>query len=467
MSNGWSASMMLLLHKVNEEVRLYEQAFSPMAQRNVAMSLHERIVEFEAAWKKAYRIVPLPAPLRELDAAARKQAALPVAGHKYDYVSCIGYAVSTGKWDTNRFIANWNTANASYDYNNLVSYSGQATDKADYLARCGKMKDAIKIAYQLHHNQYGAGAVDKALAARDANTLKIFMAPEFFFRGQMGAYDIALVPEIFANLRKFTADAKYKDWLFVLGTVIAASFDDRMVCRNCGKSGAKNFTRVGKNKYTCAGCPPNSVIEWRFGARIDNVALIQKGGETDDTNAHVIAKEYVSHIDFRREVTAAHLSAGKLKTGYDNAAILGDWNNNRRIEIMGQTMNVYAPTGSRDFAGGGSKFTDERMGGSIFTIDGIKFGLEICLDHLKFRLPANSGVQIQLIPSAGAFINSFACVNGGVAFNVDGGGSGVTDVRVNQAGTPLANINAPDSTTGAVLGGGNVVAYTPQAIPYP
>ena len=86
LQQGWDASFMILLNKINEEVRLYEQAFSPMAKRNVALSIHERIGEFERAWKKAYRVAPMPPPLVELDTAARNQVVANNSGHKYDYV---------------------------------------------------------------------------------------------------------------------------------------------------------------------------------------------------------------------------------------------------------------------------------------------------------------------------------------------------------------------------------------------
>ena len=75
-----------------------------------------------------------------------------------------------------------------------------------------------------------------------------------------------------------------------------------------------------------------------------------------------------------------------------------------------------------------SEFTDERMGGSIFTIDGVTLGLEICLDHAATtsspatgRLDSAANIQVQLIPSAGMDIKHLQTVPGGIVFNVDGG----------------------------------------------
>jgi hypothetical protein len=258
---GWSPQLLQLLDKINSEVLAYDKAFSPMAKRNIALALQERIADFEKAWKKAY-IVPLPQALVELRTAALEQSAgVSISAHKYDFVSCIAYKVGTGKFNERLFSAEWD--GTKHEFGGIVQYTGKTTDQADSALRRARMKDAIRQAYQLYLSEHHNGP-------NDAKTLKVFMAPEFFFRGINGAYDIALVSEIFTDLRAFTKDVKFKDWLFVFGTVIAASFDDRLVCRKCGKSGAKQFQRIGVGQYSCPGCT-GSVTERRLGARIDNV----------------------------------------------------------------------------------------------------------------------------------------------------------------------------------------------------
>ena len=64
---------------------------------------------------------------------------------------------------------------------------------------------------------------------------------------------------------------------------------------------------------------------------------------------------------------------------------------------------------------------------SVFTIDGITFGLEVCLDHAATtssttggRLDNASNIQVQLIPSAGMTIGKLQTVRDGIVFNVDG-----------------------------------------------
>ncbi|HEY5328250.1 MAG TPA: hypothetical protein VIJ79_00055 [Acidobacteriaceae bacterium] len=461
---GWSAQFMLLLDQINQEVQAYEKATSPMAKRTIAIDLQGKIAAFEKAWKKAY-VAPFPKDLVELRTAALEQSAgVSVSAHKYQYAICIAYQVGTGKFSTTEFIAHWN--GVKHVYNSLVDYSGDTRDHADAAIRIGRMKEAIEAAFQCHRSHYQNDP-------NDTKTLKIFMAPEFYFRGLYGAYDICYVSRIFAELRNFTKDAKFKDWLFVFGTVIAASFDDRLVCDACGKRGATQFKRIGHNRYACASCPPDSVKEQRLGATIDNVALIQKGGEGDDKNSYLVEKEYVSHIDFKRHMDQIALNKGKAATGYaTGVGIVNDWDADRRIQIRGtipgtSTMARALPVpGSRDVHGSASKFTDERMGGSIFTMDGIKFGLEICLDHLLARVPAGSGIQIQLVPSAGASLVQFACVPQGIAFNVDGGDAGSSDVRINDSGAVPSGSGTLATNSSSVSGGGEVVVYAPHAIPW-
>jgi hypothetical protein len=82
---------------------------------------------------------------------------------------------------------------------------------------------------------------------RDPSVLKIFVAPEFYFRGPNGAYDAATIinreeseetpgstdddddfntiSEICEALDAIVSDEKYENWLFVFGTIIAASVD--------------------------------------------------------------------------------------------------------------------------------------------------------------------------------------------------------------------------------------------------
>lgn len=59
---------------------------------------------------------------------------------------------------------------------------------------------------------------------RSSETLKLFVAPEFYWRGPRGAYDVDLLFEKFRTLTVGYSDHKFKDWTFIFGT--AVGYDD-------------------------------------------------------------------------------------------------------------------------------------------------------------------------------------------------------------------------------------------------
>jgi hypothetical protein len=296
----------------------------------------------------------------------------------YEEVVCIGYDIPCGEFQ--------DVANRLG-----VVYRGLENDLKDVRGRCGVMKQAIRLAYQQY--QLHLGRPDRDAIAYLGNhrppreeprkRLKIFMAPEFFFRGLSGAYDISMVSEVFQAMREETKDKKYADWLFVLGTVVCAAV-----------------------KHSSGN------VDTEKGMILDNIAVVQKGGfqQSDGVHDLYVEKEFPSSIDYDRPTTGVE----------------GNWANpKRKVKIGGDDRRALAPPGSRDIGGGNPGSLNERTrGGCIFTMDGITFGLEVCLDHVVGRLhnaPDKDGVQIQLIPSAGAEIHKNHCSYNAVVFNVDGG----------------------------------------------
>ncbi len=89
-----------------------------------------------------------------------------------------------------------------------VGYLGDTDDKKDIAKRCEVLKDAIRAAAT-------NGSIDPA-----DDVLKIFMAPEFYFRGAKGGYPLERISEIMDEMRLETNLATYADWLFVFGTAI-------------------------------------------------------------------------------------------------------------------------------------------------------------------------------------------------------------------------------------------------------
>jgi hypothetical protein len=89
--------------------------------------------------------------------------------------------------------------------NNLARREGA---KNDIEERCDVMVEAMQTAY-------GATAW-----AADSRVLKVFMAPEFYFRGAQGAYAVESIHQILPRLSVEMNKTKYVDWLFVLGSAL-------------------------------------------------------------------------------------------------------------------------------------------------------------------------------------------------------------------------------------------------------
>ncbi|MGL4551513.1 MAG: hypothetical protein ACRC33_10030, partial [Gemmataceae bacterium] len=286
-------------------------------------------------------------------------------------------------------------------------YKGLTHDIMDVAARCKDMTAAIQGAYALANTMGNYNA--------DGKILKVFMAPEFYFRGKNGAYSHALVhgqkaapdakprplPEIPGILDRMAVEIDkliYKDWLFVLGTAIAATEFTETVCLVCkGELKFNKHPTTFKTTAVCTKDEKHQVGTKNMGAYVENVALLRK-----EKKSHTVSKDIVSHVDFEND---------KVKVEGKELP----------VHTSKQTSHYNVTTAKKP------KFDDERMGGSIFTIDGVTYGLEVCIDHGATRESNSSGrlehagnIQIQLIPSAGMTIGRLRTVAGGVVFNVDG-----------------------------------------------
>ncbi len=292
------------------------------------------------------------------------------------------------------------TATPPYNqqYLGRVNSKGETWNKLDISGRCRLMKRAMRAAYQS----------DKLSA--DRSVLKIFMAPEFYFRGADGAYPVEEIPGIIEKMREVTRLPTYKDWLFVFGTALGYFVQDG------DTTGARETV---------------------------NAALVQKGGVAgppgETLTSLIVYKEFRSSIDFIR-------APYKIQCPHCAGWLDAPWATDVRARggLIGAStgspatdMKPLRPTsGSRDllsthvnFSGEGRENNKKGIGGQgIFTIDGVTFGLEVCLDHNLHRLrdsPPATGddlIQIHLIPASGVYIleSSVACMQGGLVFNVDG-----------------------------------------------
>ena len=137
-------------------------------------------------------------------------------------------------------------------------YPGMDDIESDLAGRLAVMNRALEVSLE-------APDLDKS-----NSTLKIFLAPEFFFRGPTGAYsaeDPALL-KLGDRLRSMVADTRWRDWVFVFGSVIGA-------------------TKIAHpEKSTLTGGPLWDTY---------NFAVIQRGNSPE---RHTHFKRYISGIDF-------------------------------------------------------------------------------------------------------------------------------------------------------------------------
>lgn len=378
----FAASLSTLPVPLAQAIALLQQAWSPMAIRNLLGDiLRETLVlqkDPDVTGSKALKEVveDLVEQLKDFLGTHAPTS------QRYHAAICLGYKCKTAG----------------------AKYTGKTDDRADMLKRCEDMKRAIRAAYGLADTtgQYNA----------NPSMLKIFMAPEFFFRGINGAYDHDIVhgthnqPGLMELLAQETDLPQYRDYLFVLGSTILAAKSTETVCATCGATPKFVVDPVShKSSPTCPTSPAHKKFtEKVLGARVENAAFVRKEGA-----GHLVTKELVSHIDFVMDD----------KRGGRNVV------NVRGEKLPVESYDVVHPYKAADRYV--SRFTDERMGGSIFTIDGITFGLEVCLDHAAKvddadvgRLDHAGNIQIQLVPSAGMGITHFQTVQGGFVFNVDG-----------------------------------------------
>src|SRR6266567_2041855 len=84
------------LDRIEGDLAKYEQAFTPMAKRNLAVALAGYSEAFIKAWKQVRPTQPVPKPVLDLQAATKALGAMPnTAAGRYKSVRCIGWAPTT------------------------------------------------------------------------------------------------------------------------------------------------------------------------------------------------------------------------------------------------------------------------------------------------------------------------------------------------------------------------------------
>lgn len=371
-------------------------------------------------------------------------------------------------------------------------YVGIDPDPADIDARIDLVMKAVRQTVK-------SGAVE-----RSASTLKIFVLPEFVFRGKNGAYEAAEFTYFRTQFAKRVATRLYKDWLFVTGSIVNT---------------AQNYVR-GKNRKTDlkARVRENLAMAladaWQFANHYNDKKLASFITTTMDAYSTYCHVDPVYEVLDRSYVVAGGPRDARYPEGL---SVQKKFESNEDF-----ILNLHSNAFSEDDTG--YPPIDESHGENkrtafddlcIFTIKGIKFAVEVCLDHYKARLrrerkSPGEHVQIHIIPSCGMQIEAPAVIacTGGLVFNCDGqyavpdpgstpgiGQAVWTRTRSNRAHSQLAQVvkacEGKDPTCDAAVlarpaakvkkitiadrsaaklfayGAGEVHVYTPLAVPPP
>ncbi|WP_256078371.1 hypothetical protein [Massilia sp. YIM B04103] len=353
------------------------------------MTKDTNAMEIEAPLTKNQSKMEIESPLTKNSSKMEIEA--PLTKNRYEKVQFISWEVHTGPYIHGQGVGLYTGLGNPVD-DKRTDAEGQCWDIE---ARVAFTKEALKL----------------ALKGSDpsSRTLKVFMAPEFLYRGAGGAYlhdlldgwstapaEFGLPPiysgawgGLFGQLRNLVAHENYEHWIVVFGTAVSASFHTQN-------------SPQGKRQLNVAEV-----------AEVYNSALVQRGGSASDgrANSHVTRKHYMSGIDFFSWYGAAQ--------------------HGNNVEHLDPTARRLVET---SLGNASSLFQFDSVGDRHGTR--LKFGIEICLDHAisapnnnfgRIRA-ANEEVNIQLVPSAGMFLQrqsiclcpANAAAPNAYAFNCDG-----------------------------------------------
>jgi len=304
-------------------------------------------------------------------------------------IQCIAYQIKT---------APAGTTAADFD---RLEYPGLTDQKRDIEARCKILFDAAEAARK-----------DPKI---NAMATKLFVAPEFFFRGARGgvysAENLTYLSEVMDGYLK---KADYFRWIFVLGTALAVM--------------------PGTD---------NEILNVAF-ARVGGKTTIGPAASTSDST--LIYKEYISAIDFLGP------NFGKHEAFRGIGPEKGMANIDQVLKQLQSTSGSKGPHAGSAANPSGTETSASGLGGATnFKMDGLQFTCEICLDHAKSRAKgtiAAADVDVHLVTSCGMTPYYRQVRNGGIYFLVDGIGNSKDLVTLEQKAAgklnPVASVSTID-----------------------
>ena len=225
------------------------------------------------------------------------------------------------------------------------------------------------------------------------DVLKIFMMPEFFWRGPNGAYSADLLSDpssiahqVADTLRDLIAEDFFNDFLFVFGTVVAVQTPDD-----------------ARESWETDSATSLNYFNW---------AIVYKGGSTHQHH-YGVTKKYISSADFLSRTTLPNPKEEQIDA----------------YSAMDQALQ-------QAFATRGTQLITN----NVLVMDGLRIGLEICLDHRvgtlwnHVKTHHQPLVDVLLVTSAGMAIERGPnpVVPGGVVYLSDGEASSAACLRTDH-----------------------------------
>lgn len=296
-----------------------------------------------------------------------------VDGQRYSAVQYFGF---------NLFTAPGTEVDGCFDIGDDLDqcYLGSPKVKEDVEKRLNIMFEAVERLYASDHWD------------RSPTTLKIFMLPEFYWRGRQGAYRIqrgvekVLHPAAHWISHRFTHE-RFKHWLIVDGTVVMAQMADRRYV----EMSERPYENISYYNFAPVHVGGTNLTYLRFKHFISGIDFLQMRPEhsrmvpAPPGRSHRFCKEHPRSNGCVYQHLPSHL-----------------------LEELGFGHDVELPSG-------------------LLKIGGLRIGLEICLDHAMGELCDKElkpweRVDVQLIVSAGMNIASGpVCTRpGGPVFLADG-----------------------------------------------
>ena len=210
---------------------------------------------------------------------------------------------------------------------------------------------------------------------READVLKVFIAPEFYFRPQNAekAYTFNRAINIIECLHQLFGDSTWADWLILPGTVFSALPGD-------AKQGSYPVVN-------------NKGQHFSLEKAYLNTCVVVKGGGPG-APFHYVHKRHISHIDGAPQIEAAGINP-----------------------LFRPTLEAWTELKQR-----------------LFKVDNLTIGIDICKDHYDSELknvvrvwPSREGtpapsIHLHLVTSCGAQVqvNSVVAKQGGYIMHCDG-----------------------------------------------